>query len=399
MQAIEGCYSNLCLRARYGTWRDVITGIGMILHEITEPPSFPRRSIRLWGALGRFLCNVLYFRRGPWREMLPFRAEFNHWDYGAMRLGDYYAFPAPGTNEPAPLVSIIVRTRDRWPQLREALTSIAQQTYRPIEAVVVEDGQPATREKIAAEFGGRLRLVYGSTGQQAGRSRAGNLGLSLAHGEWFNFLDDDDALFADHIEVLVRAAVKAQRQKRGIGVYGLAWEVATVVLSRDPLRYDCAVPFTRYREPFSRAALWHHDFMPIQTVLFHRSCWERLGGFNVEMDQLEDWNLWTRYTANDDFVMVNKTTSIYRVPADAAGSAARQAALDAAYSEAVFLQADIPVHTDVSRLKRSHQQDVAHAKEMLRQSIEAIEGPTWRRRWFVRIPIKLWRALRLPDLR
>ena len=36
----------------------------------------------------------------------------------------------------------------------------------------------------------------------------------------------------------------------------------------------------------------------------------------VDMDQLEDWNLWTRYTLEDDFVMVDKTTSKYRVPAD-----------------------------------------------------------------------------------
>jgi GT2 family glycosyltransferase len=399
VQAIEGCYTNLCLRARYGTWRDMLTGVGMILHEITQPPSFPRRSQRLIGALVRFLRNAVYFRRGPWRETLPFPAEFNHWDYGAMRLGDYYAFPAPGTPEPAPLVSIVVRTHDRWPQLREALTSLAQQTYRPIEVVIVEDGEPATRERIEAEFGGCLRLVYACTGERAGRSRAGNLGLSLARGEWLGFLDDDDALFADHVEVLVRAALKARREVGAVGVYGLAWEVPTDVLSRDPLRYRSAAPFTRYREPFSRAALWHHDFMPIQTVLFHRSCWERHGGFDEAMDQLEDWNLWTRYTAADDFVMVDKTTSIYRVPAAGDKAADRQAALDAAYADAVALQEGIAVSTDVGRLKRSHRQDLAHAKELRRQEIEAIEGPVWRRRWFVRIPIKAWRALGLPDLR
>lgn len=316
-----------------------------------------------------------------------------------MRLGDYYTFPAPGTREPAPLVSIIVRTRNRWPQLREALTSIAQQTYRSIEVVVVEDGEPATRERIEAEFGRCLRLVYASTGERAGRSRAGNLGLSLAHGEWLGFLDDDDALFADHVEVLVRGALIAQREEHAVGVYGLAWEVPCDVVSTDPLRYRCAPPFTRYREPFSRAALWHHDFMPIQTVLFHRSCWERFGGFNEEMEQLEDWNLWTRYTASHDFVLVSKTTSIYRVPAEGGKAAVRQEALDAAYEHAVGLQANIAVQSDVSRMRHSHEQDVAHAEDMLRRSIEAVEGPVWRRRWFVRIPVKVWRALRLPDLR
>ena len=48
-------------------------------------------------------------------------------------------------------------------------------------------------------------------------------------------------------------------------------------------------------EPFSRPAMWHHNYMPIQSVLFHRSLFEQHGGFAEDMDQLEDWNLWTRY--------------------------------------------------------------------------------------------------------
>ena len=39
-----------------------------------------------------------------------------------------------------PLVSIIVRTKDRPRLLRRALQSIAAQTYRPIEVVLVNDG-------------------------------------------------------------------------------------------------------------------------------------------------------------------------------------------------------------------------------------------------------------------
>ena len=39
-----------------------------------------------------------------------------------------------------PLVSVIVRTKDRPELLRDALKSIASQTYRPIEIVLVNDG-------------------------------------------------------------------------------------------------------------------------------------------------------------------------------------------------------------------------------------------------------------------
>jgi hypothetical protein len=72
--------------------------------------------------------------------------------------------------------------------------------------------------------------------------------------------------------------------------------------------------------------------------MFHRSLYERYRGFAEDMDQLEDWNLWTRYTLKDDFVHVEKTTSKYRVPADAREAAERQSKLDAAYRGAVERQ-------------------------------------------------------------
>jgi hypothetical protein len=87
--------------------------------------------------------------------------------------------------------------------------------------------------------------------------------------------------------------------------------------------------------------LWHHNFLPIQSVLFHRRLYERHGGFEQGMEQLEDWNLWTRYTLEDEFVMVPKTTSKYRVPHDAVEAARRQEQLDAAYVDAIRRQREM----------------------------------------------------------
>jgi len=41
-----------------------------------------------------------------------------------------------------------------------------------------------------------------------------------------------------------------------------------------------------------------------------------LGGFDENLDLLEDWDLWVRYSLKTDFLFVPKLTSIYRVPAD-----------------------------------------------------------------------------------
>jgi hypothetical protein len=160
------------------------------------------------------------------------------------------------------------------------------------------------------------------------------MALAEATGEWMNFLDDDDLFFADHVEVLVDAV-----QRHGVaGAYSLAWETQTEFLDRQHAHYEEILHVTRHYQRFDRLTLWHHNYLPIQAVLFHRRLFEQHGGFVEEMDQLEDWNLWTRYTLEDDFVLVEKTTSKYRVPANSRIAAERQALLDRAYLDALERQ-------------------------------------------------------------
>jgi hypothetical protein len=210
------------------------------------------------------------------------------------------------------------------------------------------------------------------------------------------FLDDDDVLFADHVEVLVTAAIGARLK----GAYGLAWETRTVVHDHGSADYEETVHETVHRQPFDRLTLWHHNFLPIQAVIFHRSLYELHGGFAEDMDQLEDWNLWTRYTLEDDFVLVEKTTSKYRVPADTRGAAERQALLDRAYADALERQRKLRITAtprDISRMAEAHTRSQARmlaTKQDVRRyvlgnrllaPIAAFRKPVvaWLRRWRV----------------
>jgi glycosyltransferase involved in cell wall biosynthesis len=187
---------------------------------------------------------------------------------------------------------------------------------------------------VVESFASRLPVRYFATGENVGRARAGNRALAEAKGEWLNFLDDDDVFFADHVEVLVEALTR----EAVLGAYALAWETHTRVLDRERGTYEEVSHVTRHRQRFDRITLWHHNYLPIQAVMFHRRLYETHGGFAEDMDQLEDWNLWTRYTLQDDFVLVEKTTSKYRVPAERHVAAGRQAMLDQAYADALERQ-------------------------------------------------------------
>jgi GT2 family glycosyltransferase len=340
LQVFGGVSTNLAMRARYGGLVRTVEGLLMLCAEILAPPSFPGRRIGLAKAGLGFLWRWPYF---AWTSVWPtpqFKPRFHGWNYEMRRDGAFVEFASRRENpgRARPLVSILIRTVDRAAWLREALTSCANQTYETLEVVVIEDGPDMSRA-IVDEFRDRLTIRYRATGERVGRARAGNIALAEARGEWLNFLDDDDLFFADHVEVLVDAV-----QRSGVaGAYALAWETQTEFLDRQHAHYEEIFHVTRHYQRFDRLTLWHHNYLPIQAVLFKRSLFEQHGGFDEDMDQLEDWNLWTRYTLEDDFVLVEKTTSKYRVPANSRIAAERQALLDLAYRDALERQRTLRV--------------------------------------------------------
>src|SRR5581483_6423825 len=95
-----------------------------------------------------------------------------------------------------PLVSVVIPCRNQGEYLRSALRSIAAQSYTRIETIVVDDGSTDDTPRVALEHGARLL-------QQAhrGLGAARNAGLGAAAGEYVVFLDADDELFPDAIEL------------------------------------------------------------------------------------------------------------------------------------------------------------------------------------------------------
>ena len=101
-----------------------------------------------------------------------------------------------------PLVSIIVRTKDRPVLLERALKSIAAQIYRPIEVVLVNDGGCDLDMEKTENILGNIFLTYVRLEENTGRAHAGNVGIENAHGDYIGFLDDDDEYYPDHVLVL-----------------------------------------------------------------------------------------------------------------------------------------------------------------------------------------------------
>jgi hypothetical protein len=137
--------------------------------------------------------------------------------------------------------------------------------------------------------------------------------------------------YADHLEVLVNEWLK---QPSLGAVYALGYEVRTHVISEEPWVYGDVIHSLIHRQEFSRPTLWHHNYFPIQSVLFQRRLYLENGGFDLDLENLEDWNLWVRYSLKNEFKLISKVTSIYRVPDQLEKALKRQAVLDDYYNKA-----------------------------------------------------------------
>jgi len=87
-----------------------------------------------------------------------------------------------------PLVSAIIPVKDGERFLAEALNSVLEQGYRPLEIIVVDDGSTDGTAEITRSFE-EVRYLF-QTNQ--GHAAAMNLGIEKAGGEFLAFLDADD---------------------------------------------------------------------------------------------------------------------------------------------------------------------------------------------------------------
>jgi len=346
-QFLGSTLANVLLRCRYGRRHEVIQGFVMFVTLFAMKPLFEGMRIKLLGQILKLLKLVPQFlrTRRQSQEKFPFRM----WDYAMAREGAFYEYPsavqsnieqAKNTVQGAPMVSVLMRTMPgRAGKLREAIASVVNQTYAqlkgPIELVLVEDGglgiESAKAQIDELRVSGVLAKVIYVPLPKSGRCVAGNKALEVATGQLCCFLDDDDLFYADHLEVLVNEWLK---QPRLGAVYALAYEVRTHVHSEEPWVYEDVIHSLIHRQEFSRPTLWHHNYFPIQSVLFQRRLYLESGGFDLDLENLEDWNLWVRYSLKSDFKLISKVTSLYRVPDQLEKALKRQAVLDDYYAKA-----------------------------------------------------------------
>ena len=99
-----------------------------------------------------------------------------------------------------PLISIIVPIYNVENYLQECIESLLIQTYRNLEILLINDGSTDDSGNICDEYAkcdSRISIVHKENG---GLSDARNVGMKVASGEYYMFIDSDDYISHDLVE-------------------------------------------------------------------------------------------------------------------------------------------------------------------------------------------------------
>lgn len=334
LQFTGSVLGNTYIRLRYGSLSDRLMAFVLYGALFIYPAQFDGAKKRLLKNIPTLLKNIPHFLRGKGSSDAKF--PFRGYDYELIRDGAFWQAEPIATSKTLPLVTVITRTyRGRGVFLKQAMQSVFNQTYPNIELIVAEDGGSTQAELVAStsRLAPSTVNVRFLSNEKIGRSGVGNAAMAAATGQYYMFLDDDDLLFADHVETLMQSLTADTTLD---AAYSLAFEVTTHV-SEDKSSYTEELIYTPpvFRQPWDYEVMQRHNFIPIQSIMFKKELYLRWGGFDLELDQLEDWNLWLRYGYEANFRYIEKTTSLFRTPADSNTRAERHALLHDAYNNAV----------------------------------------------------------------
>ena len=105
------------------------------------------------------------------------------------------------------MISTIITNYNNGGLLREAVSSVLNQSYRDLEVIIVDDcSTDDSIDDIRREFSGDGRLKILMMDENHGAGYARDYGLRHSSGEWISFVDGDDYIYPDFYREMINAA-------------------------------------------------------------------------------------------------------------------------------------------------------------------------------------------------
>lgn len=218
------------------------------------------------------------------------------------------------TNE-QPLVTVIIPSYNHERFIREAIYSVANQTYKNIELIIIDDGStdssPGLIEGVLREITS-LKAMF-LIQENRGAHNAINSGIALANGEYIAILNSDDVYYPHRIERLLISAV----QRGCLFIFSKVDHIAsdgTYLNNSTPTRSAYLSAFEAGKKLPSIGCLLIKCNIAISTSNFfmHKFVIEKVGLFN-DYKAIHDWDYLLRVLLETEPCMLDESLVAYRV--------------------------------------------------------------------------------------
>ena len=107
-------------------------------------------------------------------------------------------------------ITVIVPVYNVENYLNKCLDSLINQTYKNLEIIVINDGSTDNSGKICQEYAQKDNRIIYIEKENGGQSEARNMGLDRMTGSYVTFVDSDDWVEPDYVEVLYNKLIEYQ---------------------------------------------------------------------------------------------------------------------------------------------------------------------------------------------
>jgi glycosyltransferase involved in cell wall biosynthesis len=194
-------------------------------------------------------------------------------------------------------VSIIIPTYNRAKSLGAAIQSILDQTYQDFEVIIVDDYSSDNTERVVRGFQDQ-RISFIRHPENRGSGCARNTGIKRAKGRFIAFQDSDDIWLPSKLMKQIEALSEASDEV-GVVYTGYVRRESGVEKYYPEL-------YVEEKQNNILRQLVKGNIVGTPTAIVKRECFEKVGLFDEELSNSEDWELWLRIAKDYLFIFIDE---------------------------------------------------------------------------------------------
>lgn len=202
-----------------------------------------------------------------------------------------------------PLVSVIIPTHNRRAFLRQALDSVAEQTLKDYEVIVVDDGSTEAVADHIVDHATKPTVIRQS---KQGPAAARNRGIERASADIVAFLDSDDLWRPAKLERFIDA-LESRPDTRIF--YGPMYPITADGRDVPGRTKPCHAGWITEH-------LFCSSFVHVPTVVCRKELLTSACGFDRTLPVCEDYDLWLRISLKEPFGLVEEPLALRRLHKD-----------------------------------------------------------------------------------